>query len=78
MNKEKPKNIREDQEFYLGRWVDRKNFRAFVYNEKNEEKLADSYQEFEDLISSGLWFSSKDNIPRKGKNKDGPICPTST
>lgn len=51
-----------EQIFYLGRWVDRKYFRAFVYN-KDGEKLANSAEEFESLINSGIWFDSKESIP---------------
>lgn len=58
-SKIKVKNPPVEQFQYLGRWVDKKNFRAFVYNEKGDEKLADSYQEFESLTTSGLWFASK-------------------
>jgi len=43
---------------YLGRWVDKTHFRAFVYNE-NEQKLAGSWEEYEKLIASGLWFAEK-------------------
>lgn len=46
------------QFLYNDRWVDKKHFRAFVYNGK-EQKLANSYDEFEKLISSGLWFISQ-------------------
>lgn len=57
MNQEKHKN--KPQVFYNDKWVDKEHFRAFVYRE-NEQKLAKSYKEFEDLIASGLWFDSKD------------------
>ena len=46
------------QVLYNDRWVDKKHFRAFVYNGK-EQKLANSYQEYSDLISSGVWFVSR-------------------
>jgi len=56
MNQEK---LKESGQFeYLGRWVDKKHFRAFVYNEL-ESKLASSYEEYNRLVSSGLWFSTK-------------------
>lgn len=55
MNQEKPKRV--DQVFYNDRWVDKEHFRAFVYNETNK-KLAQSHKEYEDLISTGLWFDS--------------------
>ena len=47
---------------YLGRWVSREHFKTFVYNSTGE-KLAKSYQEFTDLISSGTWFAEKKDIP---------------
>lgn len=60
------------QVFYDNRWVDRDTFRAFVYRE-GEQKLANSYQEFESLIASGLWFETKEQIKdvsKKRKIKD--------
>ena len=55
------KNADVSQVLYLNRWVSKNNFRAFVYKE-NEQKLANSYDEYLKLIESGLWFSSKDEI----------------
>lgn len=46
----------ESQVLYLGRWVSREHFRAFVYN-KEGKKLANTYEEYGQLISSGLWQS---------------------
>ena len=48
----------DGQVLYLGRWVSREHFRAFVYNNEGQ-KLAKSYQEFSDLVSSGLWSAEK-------------------
>jgi hypothetical protein len=44
---------------YLDRWVSRTYFRAFVYNETGK-KLANSYEEFIKLTSSGIWFETKE------------------
>lgn len=55
-----------DQVLYLGRWVDKTHFRAFVYNETGK-KLADSYKEYADLIGSGLWYAEKQNVPHTEK-----------
>jgi len=44
----------DTQVLYMGRWVSREHFKAFVYNNEGQ-KLAKSYQEFIDLISSGVW-----------------------
>ena len=50
-----------EQVMYLDKFVDKDTFRAFVYRE-NEQKLANSYEEFESLIASGLWFVTKSDI----------------
>ena len=64
------KDKHEGQFQYLGKWVNKENFRAFVYNLKGEQKLADSYKEFESLTNSGIWFSSKPDASPKRKHKD--------
>ncbi len=69
MNQEK-KSI--SQVLYHKRWVSRDHFRVFVYNESGQ-KLANSYDEYNKLIESGLWFSTKNEIgtikrSRKAKN----------
>lgn len=58
INQEKHQEVGQFE--YLGRWVDKKHFRAFVYNDL-ENKLAASYEEYERLIASGLWFSTKES-----------------
>lgn len=51
---------REEKQFeYLGKWVNKEHFRAFVYNGKGEQQLAKSHAQFEQLISSGIWFASR-------------------
>lgn len=65
------KNQQDNQFLYLGRWVNKEHFRAFVYNDKHEQKLANSYQEFESLTQSGVWFASKPASLPKRKAKDG-------
>ena len=44
----------EGQVLYMGRWVSREHFKTFVYN-ADGQKLAKTYEEFSNLISSGLW-----------------------
>ena len=56
--------ISAPQILYLGRWVDRKHFKVFVYNSTGE-KLAQNYDEFIALISSGVWFAEKKDINAK-------------
>ncbi len=62
MNQTKPNS--GGQFLYLGRYVDKAHFRTFVFNESGQ-KLANSYEEFEKLISSGLWFISKEELQKK-------------
>ena len=65
------KRTPEPQMMYLGRWVNRKGFRAFVYGDQGK-KLANSAEEFESLIASGLWLAEKPDAPlKKGKKSDG-------
>lgn len=78
MQKTDLKNIKDPhagQFLYLDRWVDKETFRAFVYDKNCNEKLADSYQEFEELTTSGIWFASKP-VPKERKPKDA-ICTAS-
>ena len=59
-----------DQFMYLGRWVSRKNFRAFVYSKDDKQKLVNSYNEFDEALQSGEWFASKElTKPRKKQKK---------
>lgn len=43
---------------YLGRIVDKKNFRAFIHGVNGERRLIESWAEFEANMQSGLWFAS--------------------
>jgi hypothetical protein len=62
MNQQREAN--DAQVLYQGRWVSRAHFRVFVYN-ADGQKLANSYDEYSNLIESGLWFSSKEEIAPK-------------
>lgn len=44
---------------YLGRWVDTKHFRAFVYN-ATDQKICNNYLEFAHAVATGLWFESRE------------------
>lgn len=48
---------------YDGRLVPKAHFRVFIYNTKNEQKLVESWEEFVEHISSGLWFARKEDVP---------------
>lgn len=47
---------------YCNRLVAKDGFRTWVYS-KDSKKLAGSWDEYMTLVGSGLWFSSKDEIP---------------
>ncbi len=59
--RQKQKIATSGQFLYLGRWVDKHTFRAFVYNEF-EKKLVNSYAEYQAAIESGLWFESPEAV----------------
>lgn len=51
-----------EQVEYLGRWVPKEHFRAFVYGVDNKMQLARTWDEYQELISSGVWFSTKERV----------------
>lgn len=69
MNQEKPKRVA--QVYYNGRWVDKDHFRAFVYSIDNQ-KLAQSHKEYEELIATGLWFDNRAQAVDAKKIADSP------
>lgn len=73
MSNVKKLKSKNDQVQYLGRWVNKEHFRAFVYNEKGEQQLAKSYEHFESLIGSGVWFAEPVDASHKRKHKDGTV-----
>jgi len=66
---------------YLGRWVPKQGFRTFVYDKNGDQKLANTYSEYESMIATGLWFAvkpeNKPPIKPKEVKKDGPVCANS-
>lgn len=59
----------DTQVLYLGRFVSRDHFCAFVYNSTGQ-KLAKSYDEFSSLISSGVWFAEQKDVPEAKVDKE--------
>jgi hypothetical protein len=53
-----------EQVEYLGQWVSKEHFRAWVYNATGR-KIANTWDEFAKLIDSGLWFASQDEVNAK-------------
>jgi hypothetical protein len=47
---------------YLGRDVPKEGFRVFVYGPDDTQKLVNSWDEFQDVISSGIWFATKELV----------------
>lgn len=65
---ERNKELIEPQFMYLGKMTNKRHFRAFVYNNEGQ-KLANSYEEYEKLVSTGVWFSSKEELLSSLKKK---------
>lgn len=55
--------MQEEMVMYDNRIVPKANFRVFIYNTKNEQKLVESWDEYQAEISSGLWFAKKEDVP---------------
>lgn len=48
---------------YLGRAVSKNGFRVFVYS-LTEQKLVESWDEYIDHISSGVWFATMEDAQK--------------
>ena len=46
---------------YLGRIVEKKNFRAFIFGANGERRLVESWEEFEANMQSGIWFATAED-----------------
>lgn len=63
----------EKPAIYLGKVVSKSHFRVFVYSQSHNEKLVESWVDYEKAINSGEWFETKDEAIRtlrKNKSKD--------
>lgn len=49
--------------------VPKEGFRAYVYAIDGTQKLVNSYKEFEEIVSSGIWFPQKPIVEEKVKPK---------
>jgi hypothetical protein len=52
-----------------GRMVPIEGFRAFIYTPDGQSKVANSWDEYQEHISSGVWFGSKEEAQGKSKPK---------
>lgn len=48
---------------YMGKLFPEEGFRTWVYGLEGKEKLADSYEEYKELVGSGLWYDRKSDVP---------------
>jgi hypothetical protein len=55
---------------YLGKIVDKKHFRVFVYSADGQKRLVESWKEFESLMETGLWFASEYVEKKEDKKLD--------
>lgn len=67
---------------YLGRHVNKENFRTNVYGPKGNKKLVESWEAYEAAMESGLWFATRqdamDSVPQVDEgNGDGMLKPKS-
>lgn len=57
---------------YLGRIVDKKHFRTFVYGPNGEKKLVESWDAFEAAMESGIWFATVEDAIATKASADEP------
>ena len=56
---------------YQGRTIPKANFRAFIYSHDDVQKLVESWDDYENHISTSLWFSTKAEVPVEKYNGKG-------
>ncbi len=54
-----------EEVIYNGRAISKEHFRAFVYGVEGQQKLVKSWDEFQTHMSTGIWFSSKEELEDK-------------
>jgi hypothetical protein len=59
---------------YNDRLVPKEGFRTYIYSKDNQQKLVNSWNEFECEIQTGLWFAKKppaivENTSNEGQTK---------
>ena len=55
---------------YLGKIVDKKHFRTFIYSADGSSKVVNSWEEYEQHMETGIWFSSLDEVDSSDKKKE--------
>lgn len=57
---------------YDGRNVPKQGFRVFIYSFDNQTKLVESWEEYQENLASGIWFSHLSD-PRLQKNQEPDV-----
>lgn len=55
---------------YDGRIVPKEGFRVFIYDIDGNEKLVNTWDEYEEHISDGTWYTYKDRRTQNKSNND--------
>lgn len=58
---------------YQGRMIPKEGFRSYVYGVNGGKKLLNSWTEFENHISTGIWFDTLEKSQEKVLKKKGKI-----
>lgn len=58
---------------YNGKRMLKNHFRAFVYGADNQKKVVNSWDEYEKHVETGIWFSKKNLVPIKKKQRTRKI-----
>lgn len=54
---------------YNGKRINKSGFRTFIYGYDGEKKIVNNWNEYEKHMETGLWFSCKDDVPKKEEEK---------
>jgi hypothetical protein len=55
---------------YLGREVQKRGFRAFIYSTDGKRKIAESWDEFELFTHSDTWFATPEEAKEQKKQPE--------
>lgn len=60
---------------YLGRKINTRHFRAFIYATNGNKKLMNSWDEFERHMATGLWFACLEDAKAVVVEAETPMQP---
>lgn len=61
--------------YYLGKPIQKKHFRTYIYGVNGEKKLVESWDEYEAHMQTGIWLDTLDAIAEKIESKRKPRKP---